>query len=200
MADSTCHCPPGTEYAIDPKGDREAGYTDQVQSVRIEYCRKRNAKRKWQRHGPCIVRGPNDERYEVGEYVDGQRDGVWLSTNGSLVVERAYDHGRYLRDRVRLLSVPESVAVDFCNCRVQGGLTYQSLGSSWWRLRGAKGDTCIVALGHEIEGAYPPTSIYHVPRSLGRLTLPKATQSWTVLLPYFVGTEGRAGNQWFEGR
>jgi hypothetical protein len=198
LADSTCHCPPGTEFAIDPNGDREAGYTDQVQSVRIEYCRKRDAKGNWVRHGPCIVRGPNDERYEVGEYIDGQRDGVWRHWGPSQTNERRYDHGRYDREFVGKIDYPDSVTIDFCNCRVQAGLTYQSMGSSWWRLRGVKGDTCIVALGHEIEGGYPPTSIYHVPRTFGRITLPKATQYWSVLAPYFVRNEGKGGNLLFE--
>ena len=200
MADSTCHCPVGTEYAIERHGDREAGYTDQPQSVRIEYCRKRDAKGHWVRHGPCIFRGPNDERYEEGQYVEGQRDGVWRRWNTSQTSECRYDHGRYIHESVGNIGYPDSVAIDFCNCRKQGGLTYQPLGSSWWWLRGAKGDSCIVALCHEVEGGYPPTSIYHVPRALGRVTLPQATQEWTLLAPYFVRTERKSGNQIFDVR
>lgn len=109
--------------------------------------------------------------------------------------ERRYDHGRFIRDVVGKVGYPDSVAIDFCNCRVQSGLTWLPLGSSWWSLRGAEGDTCIVALGHETEGGYTPTSVYHVPRSLGRMTPPKATQQWKALAPYFVRMEGKGGNQ-----
>ena len=199
MADSTCHCPRGTEYAVEGNGDSEAGY-DQPQSVRIEYCRKRGAKRSWVRQGPCIVRGPNDERYEEGQYVDGQRDGVWIDRRGMYVYREVYDRGQYLRDSIRVVGTPDSVTIDFCNCRVHGGLTYQPLGSSTWHLRGATGDTCVVLLDHAIEGAHDPVSVYHVPRSLGRVTLSNSTQNWTVLKPYFVGTEGEAYNEWFIAR
>ena len=123
MADSTCYCPPGTEYAIDPNGDREAGYVDQVQSVRVEYCRKRDARGHWVRHGPCIVRGPNDERYEAGEYVDGQRDGVWRHWGPTQTNERRYDHGRYDPGFARKIGDPDRLTIDFCNCRVQAGAT-----------------------------------------------------------------------------
>src|SRR5262245_48318349 len=91
---------------------REAGYTDQVQSIRIEYCRKRDAKRNWVRHGPCIVRGPNDERYEVGEYVDGQRDGVWRRWGPSQTSETRYDHGRYVGVNAATVGYPDSVTID----------------------------------------------------------------------------------------
>ena len=173
LADSTganFRCSAGLEHVVirtSPERARHAYYPQTE-----EFCRQRLADGSVVLQGHYVLWGPNGERLEEGDYLDGKRDGVWRRWLPTQVIEDTWKMGKL--SSVRDMGAPPAWDVDFCNCIPQAYLFYHGQGSMSAYLTGARGDTCWLATQIEIERGHGPMHRYRVPRGIGRLSFPIA--------------------------
>lgn len=163
--DARCRCPEGTVHTLVPTSParaREAYYPSAE-----EFCRKRGT---WTRHGHYVLWGPNGERLEEGEYVDGKREGSWQFWLPSQLQIRHFVGGKQAGVEVR--GAPSAFAIDVCACRHQWMGVPLELGSMYWKTVASDDTTCTLEVGGEIEMGRMPLRRYRVPRSLGRVEIP----------------------------
>src|SRR5205823_4284814 len=119
-------CPAGLEQVQRKLSIEEARTSGGVSE---EFCRRREANGTFVKHGPYTLWGPNGEAFEQGCFVDGQRDGKWISINTSQVVEHFYDKGTIVPAKGEVVGEPEWLVIDFAAANRQAYRVWCTFGS-----------------------------------------------------------------------
>ena len=79
-----------------------------------EYCQKKVEKGFILKEGSYILWGPNGEKLEEGQYVNGKKDGKWERWLPSQILEDSWKEGEFIDSKV--IGSPGIYVIDFGAC------------------------------------------------------------------------------------
>jgi hypothetical protein len=140
-------CPNRTEYMKAPVSLQIA--TKPYYPQFKEYCQKRKKNSTISKEGPYILWGPNGEKLEEGQYVNGKKDGKWVRWSPSQILEDTWKKGDYIGTRI--IGEPSVYKIDFATCVPHEYSIPAALGSTTYRVSGKESEYCKLNYSIEIE-------------------------------------------------
>lgn len=158
-------CPPDTERVFKklPEKIREEPYYPQAK----EFCRRNTDDARIMKHGPYIRWGPNGEKGLEGNYVHGQKEGLWIRRVPTQTQLSRWEEGERVSRTTE--PAPDTYTIDFQNCVPHIYGIPSLLALSTYRLLGKSDENCEMRYSIDLKTG-PVVSIgCLVPRTLGKL-------------------------------
>jgi len=163
---SSFECPPGSDHIL-TKASETLGKAPNFARAE-EYCLKALGSK----GGVClsvpaghyVLWGPNGERLEEGDYIDGRKTGLWASWSPQEASQIVWNDGAPDSSSWKSFGRPTSITIDCLACLQQSFHVDGGAGSTDYGVLGAEGDTCRLSYAKTADGYEVLCS---VPRKLG---------------------------------
>ena len=165
------NCPEGSQHFLQETTPKLKSDPFLYYGIKEEFCGYYDTKGEIIRNGPYILWGPNGEKSQEGQYLNGKKEGKWIRRIPSQTLEDTWQDGKYITARI-LSNTPDNFYIDFEACNPHTYGIPAGLGSTSYTIIGKEGDVCKLTYSIEIEMGQGPVMHCKVPQKLGRLNFP----------------------------